>query len=971
MLGARRWDAAELAKQGDIYIRTSLYGAIIPSIAELEYSLTNDSSSRVEMLNSLNVLMPEKAVGGNETKEAAPRRWPNWKDVITDTEVGTKRKEKKIKVTLSNEDLRAKMSTTARCFVRIHADKNKMFLTEVFESAPNKGGTSAQRAQRELGVNAVDLSEVFSIRNFTQRVTNISFADPSEKEQLQPGCYELVRDQEDYKYEAIHLHSFDAFCFFLVFWGFLPEVAFTKEPETKDKRQEIRQKVSTDIWARRPWGDDNPAKYNDVKEFFRSICFGDGKMSHSSGSPIFLCERQMYKLCQAAAWQQTELVPKWFASRWLQVSGVGYMSTTTGNKATSMTEALRKFADDSLWRAAAAGMLRSVPFCGFEGKRLEQAEKDAGEDGFVLPPWSKMAVGKSTKLRDVLNCDDEVVRDCISEHFKKMTDARRMTEQYKSIAKIQANDLHRVLWPYWLCMVWEEVGHTSSPGKIPTLLNTDQLYNFFMKLLYVDAYNFPQKVQTDKGWTIDMFKNLGTKGDIKRLDLPADADSSDKQPRKLKFDGAQMVRPHEVLDMKFEMMDLTWYKAQASQCFAFRGITLEMWETLSLRLDTVASSDKYFFQCLAAQNESMLDQLGMKQGEGEAMTITYPPPDLAQQYTALGLVRYGMDRAIQLKSLRDWLTADVKHTRITVQSFRTFVAEARLGIPDGQVGKIFDGIIGAHATTGGSAGAADSEDSSGGGTTEQTISYAECNNALRAYNSTGLWKDGVISLIKMAFPTGPLKDMALHNVDAAWDKFDPDGSGTIEPTEVRSLIMTLMTPGVKTDVFENFVANPTFLGFSIPRATIHELTDLVDANHDGFLQADEFISLLMGVVRSDVPGRVLARLNVSYWQIGKVVLSSLMYLIFLFMMIALVIQSFTSGHGLAQVVQTVCSGASVFYVKSQENTAMAKEEARLIAWAKEKVTEELAQVLNITSQAVQDMKNKQGGEQKKGDEGSG
>jgi hypothetical protein len=326
---------------------------------------------------------------------------------------------------------------------------------------------------------------------------------------------------------------------------------------------------------------------------------------------------------------------------------------------------------------------------------------------------------------------------------------------------------------------------------------------------------------------------------------------------------------------------------------------------------------------------------------------------------------------LQIKYLREWMLQSdgASALGVTQASFRNFVSEANLGIPDAKVDKIFNAIVEAKSAGAAQQGAASSSagsmgapETGSGRKEEATISLGECNNALRAYNSGGLWKDGVKDMIRLSFPTGPVKDMAMHNVDAAFDKFDQDKSGTIGPTEVGSLIRTLLTPGVEVSVFEDLVADSSMLGFSIPRRVIHELTDLVDANHDGYLQAEEFVSLLMAVVKQDVPGRVLARLGYTTSQIVKIVAYALLNLFFLFAMISLVISSFTSGAGLAQIVQTVSSGASIMYVKSQENSEFAKEEALMIKWAREKVIEELSAALNLSSQAVQDMKGKQGGD---------
>lgn len=159
-------------------------------------------------------------------------------------------------------------------------------------------------------------------------------------------------------------------------------------------------------------------------------------------------------------------------------------------------------------------------------------------------------------------------------------------------------------------------------------------------------------------------------------------------------------------------------------------------------------------------------------------------------------------------------------------------------------------------------------------------------------------------------------------------------------------------------MFEDFVANSAMLGFSIPRPVIHELTDLVDANHDGFLQADEFVNLLIAVVRADVPGRVLAQIGYTPRHICWIIAQAVLNLLLLFTMITLVIKCFTSGAGIAQVVQTAFSGASVLFVKSSGNAELAKEEAHMEKWAKEMVIEELCSALNLTSQAAQDMKQK-------------
>jgi len=324
-----------------------------------------------------------------------------------------------------------------------------------------------------------------------------------------------------------------------------------------------------------------------------------------------------------------------------------------------------------------------------------------------------------------------------------------------------------------------------------------------------------------------------------------------------------------------------------------------------------------------------------------------------------------------MKYLCTWLTESAQSggRGITQASFRTFVKEANLGIPADKVDGIFGAIVEAQtdpplpiadvaADDGGDddAPAPAPPTHPSGREEEKTISYHECNNALRTYQSGGLWKDGVKDMIKLCFPSGAMKDMALHNVNDAFDKFDPDGTGTIGGTQIGSLMLTLLQPGVSTDAFEDLLADSSMLGFSIPRPVIHELTALVDTNHDGFLQAEEFINLLMAVVRDDVPDKVISRLGFTGMQMIKILLESVLMLFCLFSMITLVIQSFTSGTGIAQVVQTTTSSLSVMYVKSSDNKNAAAEEEKMIAWAKAKVIEELSVVLNLSNTAVQDMK---------------
>jgi len=410
-----------------------------------------------------------------------------------------------------------------------------------------------------------------------------------------------------------------------------------------------------------------------------------------------------------------------------------------------------------------------------------------------------------------------------------------------------------------------------------------------------------------------------------------------------------------------------WFNPRSDQLYAYRGITLDMWRKLTATVETLPNSESIFFEALAYQNTCV------------AAT------SLSKQTKYADLVAHienGTFETLQLKYLQDWLSDDKGKDKwgVTRQGFKSYVIEANLGIPPPKIKEIFAAVIehrdivkehkakkaveNGEQTKASATSPADKAPKAN----DASISYSECNNALRAYNTGGLWKDGVKDMIKLTFPAGMIKDMALHNVDPAFDALDENGTGTLTPTQIGSLIKQLLTPGVKTDVFEDLMADSSMLGFAIPRPVIHELTDLVDANHDGFLQSDEFVNLLITVVKSDVPGRVIAQIGYTPRQIFIVISISLLNLLLLFMMITLVIKSFTSGAGVAQAVQTICSSASVLYVRSSGNAEFAKEEARLEQWAKEKVIEELSSALNLTSQAVQDMKAKKTGDADKAKE---
>jgi len=891
--------------------------------------------------------------------EATDSKWPRWSDLsVPDAPKSKKDGTDRQKISIKTEIARSldfSKYKNLRAFLRIEGNAESdpvevvVTLTKIFrEDATN---VYTQRPQD------VKLSDVYVHRKYVQAVRKYVKKKSDEyfgSGSVESGVFELfdVPAGGDNaagctEFEMKPVTSFDAFCFYLVFWGFLPEVVHTSDnvQETSDR---IRLAVKTDIWSKRPWAessDPEGTQYADIKEFFRGLLF---PANQDAATVMYLCERQMFSLCKALKWSDEELLPEWFKRRWLLATGLGYAATSPPKKAEDMTSCYRKVIKDNLWLAAAQGMLRFCGVCGFEGTTTPHSQKAC------LPPWDSQ-YDNSGKLVDILSDTENKknpIRKLAENDLAVLTDSTQLQAYCKPLAAAKPSDLNKVQWPYWLCKVWESVGHTHDAGNSPTLLNSDQLYNFFMKVVYIDSHNFVQ----EDGSSPDVASFKVLEGDFKTL-----------VPGK----GKTLEVFHDI-DITVKE-SLVWFNPQIDQLYASRGITLDVWRKMTDGLNTINNSDMYFFECLVSQNKALLgDVLKItgassvaKQRAGAASKPTnFNWTDLQNTKQCFGMLGHGLFGAIQLKYLGVWMTQDTKDTRITQQSFQTFVREAKLGIPADKVDEIFNGIVKCQNETPADDSAAPGADASASTSArgvDSTISYADCNNALRTYNSGGLWKDGVTELIKMAFPCGALKEMALHNVSDAFDQFDADGSGTIAPTEVGSLLMTLLTPGVPLDVFEDLVADSSKLGFSIPRATIHELTDLVDANHDGFLQAPEFVALLMAVVHSDVPQRVMSRLNVTPWQIGKVVLQSVFTLICLFVMITLVIQSFTSGQGLAQLVQTASSSASVLYVKSQENTSMAKEEARLIAWAKEKVTEELAQALNITSQAVQASKDKAAG----------
>merc|ERR550514_2633529 len=118
-----------------------------------------------------------------------------------------------------------------------------------------------------------------------------------------------------------------------------------------------------------------------------------------------------------------------------------------------------------------------------------------------------------------------------------------------------------------------------------------------------------------------------------------------------------------------------------------------------------------------------------------------------------------------------------------------------------------------------------------------------------------------------------------------------------------------MNPGLSLDDLMGTLQND--LKVDVPPQEMARYFDIMDANHDGHLQADEFIPTLRIILTKFVPLAVMTKMNLLSTKIVLAVLAALFQLCAIFALITLVIQAFTTGGGVASAVHSITSAGAV------------------------------------------------------------
>jgi len=984
-------------------ITEDLYDGIVAKVADDEMgrgAVTTKGSAINVMKRALEALLTNRSEDTGksekyvEADQLQPVTWPYWRDLLEPMPAD----KPVLSIADDNEEIEVKITAAGILQETVAAVKSKEHYppssTQIFlrvEDDPRQAKDDSFKGTRlkvtmtmvvtkKQDKPAVKLAEeVETYRPYEWKTLALAgFADQEPTgidvvgtkdatKSLPPGNYEIAlqRSQgkltkaDKYNLFLVPRTSFNAFEWILINWGFLPDKEFYYQPKAKKSRN-----VAKDLWAATFFNDDaDPtsiaAKLTDMAQ-------------------TLVCERTFFHFLWQLGWTPEETEMPWAARRWTWVTpdNSGLWKMSGGSK--DLINMLKTFSEERLWMAAAKYVMRGINFHG----RIVHTYAIPQSDVLQYTDFEEYRQGHK--------------KDWIA-YVTSITNKDLLYNKYKALAKLDeesgtAIDLKTLNesqhWPFWLNRIWisdsqcpDADGFKSTKVK---LLWQSSLLVFFQRVQCVGVGEFTQGsnmvsldgLKASKGGAL--VDPLGKNAKFRRVDDKNDNYRSLGQMKKW------------VNEIK------VFYNLKGKSYFPFRGLSLDNFIRMNNLMKCMPSDKALFFECLEFQNRKMLKLLDK---DGKVLKGPLTDDQIAKVATrdAADFANKGLFETVHLQYLEPWMDSK-EWNHITCETFVDYIRETKLGIPQEKAESIFKAIVDCRkpadaatdssqaeksspssqpqADSGGDAsqkkGAA--QGSEGGAKKKWPISKAkskdeamkeelgtdiitieECNNALRSYTTGNLWKDAVEVLINTSFPS-KIRKMALHNLDAAFDELDSNKRGTLSPSEVGTLIRTLLQPGVPVETFESAICDSDFLGFQVPRSLIHELTDFVDINKDGYLTAKEFINLFHLILNSHMPKMVTEKMGLTGKQIFLLIAEILLDILLLFAMITLIITSFTSGTGIAQVIHTVFSGASVLIVKAQANKNVETEAKKMLEYAKNFAVEEISVALNLNRTAIQELK---------------
>eukprot|EP00927_Polykrikos_kofoidii_P027890 TRINITY_DN24427_c0_g1_i1.p1 TRINITY_DN24427_c0_g1~~TRINITY_DN24427_c0_g1_i1.p1 ORF type:complete len:1980 (+),score=394.53 TRINITY_DN24427_c0_g1_i1:95-5941(+) len=920
-------DVDSLAEAAQVFLQTEFYVNIVPNIIAQELDSEKRGSAVESMLLALDVVLDT----GNAPVDEQSRPSKD-KTEIEATRSGAPEKDAHKPATS------AEASSSSKALYREHKDvvpwpnwkdlltkepSSKGALTSIGSTSPAKhsvevkhplnklckdslkGEASSTPKLVYLRVKHVDKSStakgdkelrVFSTRNERNEVSRLTIEVPNELIAKASGGDTSLPAGVYQVFLGDDPSTFVVIerTMFNCFESLLMAWGYLPELSTYRNMPKCQARIEA-IWkARKPIGANQRAS---VKELFQTTLRG------------FLCEKVFKQILVKLGWSEREMAGPFLGWRWIQTtSKLGLVDLQN----TTVRSFLQSFVGDQIWTAAMKCMLRNIGFHGFT-----------------------FAVKKPEGLSQ---------EDVVADYYASVQSTDQLFAEYLRLAEISHSDLWKLQvehnWPKWMKEVW--LAYVSplpvaKPGWADKVNSNDPV-----KLLSMsDIVRFLQDVLT--------FGNRDAP-DFSKITLNKGQPLSEGSPF-FHMNPLDITVPPKYQKCREELC--TWYCKDASR-YPYRGLTLENFRAITKSFKCMPLSDAIFFMCLADRNKARMGRLETKTSDVDDknyLEFCRGKPGLDAK-DGVGARGHGLWETVQVQEFISWLSSDAfaNVDFVTQDSFAQLTQSLNLHIPPAKCSQIFAAIVKKRPPHEQHQTSAESFIHS----CKDAIQLSECKQAMQSYTSGGLWKNGVRMLINKEIPESPMKAMALKNLDSAFDELDASGHGVLSSQNCRVLLQKLLMPGLPTGVFVSFIRDKDRLGLDmIPESAIHEFTEFVDIDHNGFLDAGEFLTLIRLLFGNVFPSMIKDQMNVSVGQIAKITFGILLNLILAFLLITLVIEAFTDAHGPGQIVHTVASGGAVLMVKGQSDSQMEKQEKAMIESVKASIFDKLTAMMNMSKAAVQ------------------
>jgi len=218
----------------------------------------------------------------------------------------------------------------------------------------------------------------------------------------------------------------------------------------------------------------------------------------------------------------------------------------------------------------------------------------------------------------------------------------------------------------------------------------------------------------------------------------------------------------------------------------------------------------------------------------------------------------------------------------------------------------------------------------------------------------GLWRQGVVALVDRLVPRGNMRNLALAALPDAFGKVDTEGNGILQPGQALRVLRQVLNPGLTEKSLKDFLETELQLGMIQP-AELHKYFTMMDINGDGVLTMEEFLPTIRFLVIGFFPTHVCRAMNLTSAQIFKFVVTVVLNLVGLFIFITLVIQTFTSGTGVASVMHSGLSafGGLMSKFQSDGNSGAVADVVAAATFVENKVRDKIIATLGLKKAVVE------------------